>query len=175
MKAYWYDNESDDQRRPHNSGRDVSPDYLAQLGVLYHHFPSEDGVNQLARERGYKNRDVITVSPEGMGAMYEEKVRSFFHEHLHEDEEIRYILAGSGYFDVRSATDSWVRIQMEPQDLIILPAGIYHRFTTDDKNFIVAMRLFQEDPKWTPLNRAPEVDENPYRQEYLLTTKSIAA
>ena len=29
------------------------------------------------------------------------------------------------------------------------------------------MRLFKEEPKWTPLNRGPEVDENPYRKAYL--------
>jgi 1,2-dihydroxy-3-keto-5-methylthiopentene dioxygenase len=29
------------------------------------------------------------------------------------------------------------------------------------------MRLFKEDPKWTPLNRGPEVDVNPYRKEYI--------
>jgi 1,2-dihydroxy-3-keto-5-methylthiopentene dioxygenase len=29
------------------------------------------------------------------------------------------------------------------------------------------MRLFKEEPKWTPLNRAPELDENKYRQEYV--------
>lgn len=32
------------------------------------------------------------------------------------------------------------------------------------------MRLFKEEPKWTPLNRGPEVDANPYRQEYVQTT-----
>lgn len=167
MRAYWYDNAAGDQREPHDSGKEVTADYLSKLGVLYYNFSDEQDVDKLAAERSYKNRDVITVSPEKMGDIYEEKVKSFFNEHLHEDEEIRYIRDGAGFFDVRSEGDDWVRIQLEKDDLIILPAGIYHRFTTDSNNYIMAMRLFKEEPKWTPLNRGPDVDANPFRKEYL--------
>jgi 2-aminomuconate deaminase len=38
-------------------------------------------------------------------------------------------------------------------DLIVLPAGIYHRFTTDDQSFAKVMRLFQDEPKWTAYSR----------------------
>lgn len=124
----------DDQREEHDSGVAISATELEKIGVISHHFDSVDDVNFLASERGYKNRDVITVSPGAMGGVYEVKVKAFFHEHLHEDEEIRYVLDGGGFFDVRSEDDRWVRIRVEKGDLIILPAGIYHRFTTDNKN-----------------------------------------
>jgi len=92
---------------------------------------------------------------------------------MHEDEEIRYILDGSGFFDVREhPVDSWVRIHVEQGDLVVLPAGIYHRFTLDEKNIIKAMRLFKDEPKWTPLNRGSATDENPIRHDYLA---SVAA
>lgn len=136
----------------------MTPSDLSALGVLYFRMPSLSSVDALASERGYRNRDEITVSPAAMGDIYEAKVRSFFDEHLHEDEEIRYVRDGTGYFDVRGKGEEWIRIQLDKvcyspwrwwggrrgsgcgdaddgqDDLIILPAGIYHRFTTDEDN-----------------------------------------
>jgi cupin superfamily acireductone dioxygenase involved in methionine salvage len=106
-------NTQGDQRLPHDSGSAVTPSDLQRLGVLYYRIGELSGVDALAGERGYKNRDEITVSPAKMGDAYEAKVKSFFDEHLHEDEEIRYVRDGKGYFDVRDREDRWVRIELE--------------------------------------------------------------
>ncbi|TDL25717.1 1,2-dihydroxy-3-keto-5-methylthiopentene dioxygenase [Rickenella mellea] len=171
MRAYYFDNIPGDQRLPHDSGRAVSSDTLTKLGVLQWSIPVENyepHIDEIARKRGYKNRDTINVTKEGLGEAYESKIKTFFEEHMHEDEEIRYILSGSGFFDVREfQTDEWIRVHVTPGDLLVLPAGIYHRFTLDEANAIKALRLFQDEPKWTPHNRSELTDANVFRKQYL--------
>ncbi|GJJ08350.1 hypothetical protein Clacol_002561 [Clathrus columnatus] len=191
MRAYYFDNLPGDQRSHHDSSRDVPREVLEGLGLNYWSIPvdgHEAKINDVARERDYKNRDVIVVSKEAMGDIYETKLKGFFEEHLHEDEEIRYILEGNGYFDVRgrshlysyskgrldlllsypeTPTEAWIRVAMGPGDLLILPAGIYHRFTPDENNRVKAMRLFKDEPKWIPYNRSVLTDKSTSRQEYL--------
>lgn len=114
--------------------------------------------------RGYSYADIITVHPDHLPG-FEEKVKSFFEEHIHDAEEIRYILDGSGFFDVRDTDDKWVRIHVKKGDLMTLPEGIYHRFTCDKTDYIHAMRLFIGQPIWTPFNRPQE--EHPSRKSYV--------
>eukprot|EP01027_Heterolobosea_sp_BB2_P008327 GEZU01012357.1.p2 GENE.GEZU01012357.1~~GEZU01012357.1.p2 ORF type:complete len:120 (-),score=24.48 GEZU01012357.1:89-448(-) len=98
------------------------------------------------------NIDFIKLTPETPD-LYK-KLDIFFTEHYHLDEEIRFILDGCGYFDVRDLEDRWVRIVVEKGDLIILPANIHHRFTLSDEKYVHAMRLFQDQPKWEAIPRA---------------------
>ncbi|MCJ1381065.1 1,2-dihydroxy-3-keto-5-methylthiopentene dioxygenase [Xylographa soralifera] len=177
MKAYYYDDAPGDPRLPHHSPSTpaIPPSHLSTLGLLHQHIPvpppstpSPPALDALATARGYQHRDTITVSPAAMGAVYTQKIAAFFAEHMHEDEEIRYILDGAGYFDVREVGDErWVRVRLEKGDLLVLPAGIYHRFTTDEGDYVCAMRLFREAPRWTPLERGVETERNAWRRGYV--------
>ena len=162
MVRAWIFNEGDpsDQREPHftNPIQWISIPHLQSLGVSYWHLPTvpQDAIDHptsgplgaIRTSRHYKNHDVIKVSPATL-PNYEEKIQMFYREHLHEDEEIRYVLDGTGYFDVRrDKDDKWIRIEMSGGDMIVLPAGMYHRYTNDVKDFVHVMRLFKDNPKW---------------------------
>lgn len=165
VDAWFMDDSEDDQRLTHqlDPPKHVSIEELQRLGVSYFYFDpngykQDQTFQQLKQERHYSYEDLIEVCPQTLDN-YELKIKSFYDEHIHTDEEIRYVLDGSGYFDVRNCEDKWIRIKVEKGDLIILPAGIYHRFTLDTNNYIKALRLFIGEPVWTPYSRS-QLEEN---------------
>eukprot|EP00002_Diphylleia_rotans_P002537 TRINITY_DN11599_c0_g1_i1.p1 TRINITY_DN11599_c0_g1~~TRINITY_DN11599_c0_g1_i1.p1 ORF type:complete len:147 (+),score=41.62 TRINITY_DN11599_c0_g1_i1:64-504(+) len=132
----------------------VTIEQLASINVHYQYIDPancEPELQAIMKERNYKNRDEVKLS-ESLPNL-EEKLAIFFKEHLHEDEEIRYIYAGEGIFDVRSSEDQWYRLIVSAGDFVILPVGIYHRFTLTESRSVHAYRLFAEVPKWTPIYR----------------------
>ncbi|KAE8677658.1 1,2-dihydroxy-3-keto-5-methylthiopentene dioxygenase 2 [Hibiscus syriacus] len=90
------DDSDEDQRLPHHREPKefISLDKLAELGVLSWRLDADNYENgeelkKIREERGYSYMDFCEVCPEKL-PNYEEKIKNFFEEHLHTDEEIRY-------------------------------------------------------------------------------------
>jgi len=173
VQAWYFDNDlSVDYREPHKANPPVYlslEDVYEKTGVEYFKFDADTHENneeyaELKKKRGYSYEDSIEISRDKL-PNYDEKLKMFYSEHIHSDEEIRFIVGGGGYFDVRNKEDQWIRIYVEKNDLLVLPAGIYHRFTIDKSDYIKAKRLFVGEPVWTPINR-PEGDGHPAHVEY---------
>ncbi|KAI9586811.1 hypothetical protein GQX74_002658 [Glossina fuscipes] len=149
VEAWFMDGETSDQRLQHHCN---PPEYInmdelfKKTGVEYFQINADDYENdnvlqELRKKRNYSYEDEITCSEKCLPD-YANKLISFFIEHLHTDEEIRLVLDGSGYFDVRDAQEKWIRVAVTKGDLIIIPAGIYHRFTLDVNKRTLIFRKF---------------------------------
>lgn len=148
----------------------VDPAVLLASGVGYHFLdpsgftypnrtkeipwsPPLNGTNdpklqELRNESDYQYADIVVVTSYNEG---------FYEEHLHAGgDEVRYVIDGSGYFDIRDVNDEWVRMHAKAGAFIIFPSGIEHRFSVDDTLYVQAMRLFpgSGDPDWSSVSRS---------------------
>ena len=149
-------------------------DYLAGVGIDYEVWeasrpvqpdaPSEEilqaysgEIETLKARGGYVTADVINVNAQtpGLDAM----LAKFNREHWHDEDEVRFIVHGSGLFHVHPAGSPVVAIEVETGDLIRVPRGTLHWFDLCSSRHIRAIRLFQDTSGWTPHYTGSGVDE----------------
>lgn len=171
MVRAWYmpENWTGDQRLAHMTNPPQMIDMFTlreKTGVLYYQIPHvtdylhDKILNTIKQERGYTFEDDLIINER-------KESPEFYKEHTHADEEIRFTVDGSAYYDIRDRGDRWIRIEVVMGDLLILPAGIYHRFTPDSNNFVKIKRFFVGEPVWTPHDREdPNTERLPARQQY---------
>lgn len=136
-------------------GESIPRERLIAEGVFHAHIAPEGWeppIDEVMRMRGYRTRDEVRLSPatEGLDAI----LARFDREHLHTDDEVRYVLAGEGIFDIRSRDDRWMRIVVGPGDLIVVPKERNHRFFLGEARTIRAVRLFEDQAGWVPHYRS---------------------
>jgi 1,2-dihydroxy-3-keto-5-methylthiopentene dioxygenase len=150
-------------------------DYLAGIGIEYERWPLADGVSseasaeqilnayapqmeELKRRGGYVTADVIDVNPDtpGLDAM----LAKFNIEHRHDEDEVRYIVAGRGLFHIHPPNSPVVALEVEAGDLIRVPRGTLHWFDLCGDRRIRAIRLFQDISGWTPHYTSSGLDRN---------------
>ena len=150
-------------------------DYLGGIGIEYERWQTAAGVpadasaeqvlstysgqiEELKRRDGYVTADVIDVNADtpGLDAM----LAKFNIEHRHDEDEVRYIIAGRGLFHIHPRQGPVVAIEVEAGDLIRVPRGTLHWFDLCGDRRIRAIRLFQDKSGWTPHYSNSGVDQN---------------
>lgn len=102
-------------------------------------------IRRLADMGGYKSFDVIRMLPDN--PKREEMRAKFLDEHIHEDDEVRFFVEGSGMFYLHAGG----RVHMllcEAGDLIKVPAGLRHWFDMGPAPHFCAIRLFTTPEGW---------------------------
>ena len=114
-------------------------------------------IDELKQRGGYVTADVIDVAPntDGLDAM----LAKFNREHWHDEDEVRFIIAGHGLFHIHTTGGTVLAIEVEAGDLIRVPRGTLHWFNLCADRRIRTIRLFQDTSGWTPHYTDSRVDE----------------
>lgn len=123
---------------------DISPD--ASEDEILQAYSVE--IEKLKLKGGYVTADVINIMP--TTANLDAMLDKFKKEHWHDEDEVRFIVKGSGIFHIAPEKGDVVSIEMQAGDLIRVPKGTLHWFNLCGDKTVRAIRLFQNASGWTP-------------------------
>jgi 1,2-dihydroxy-3-keto-5-methylthiopentene dioxygenase len=134
---------------------------LRQAGVRFERLPTTSGdsavpvdqvlhayseeIVRLRREGGYAACDVVALTPDH--PQRAELRRKFLDEHTHQEDEVRFFVAGSGLFTLHVANTVY-QVLCERGDLISVPSGTPHWFDMGARPSFTAIRLFTDPAGW---------------------------
>lgn len=108
----------------------------------------EPEINRLKEAGGFVTADVINVTNDtpGLDAMLDK----FKSEHTHSEDEVRFVVKGSGVFHIHPENGPVFAVTVEGGDLINVPNGTRHWFNLCSDRTIRCIRLFEDQSGWTP-------------------------
>jgi 1,2-dihydroxy-3-keto-5-methylthiopentene dioxygenase len=145
MKASWMD-----------TGKEITAQELNAQGILYFQLPTDPSsyqghLDKVMKERDYVAQDEVNMAPSLPN--FEEMCNKFSIEHYHPGDEVRFLLSGSGVWEIRSLDDKWMKVEVEKADFITVPSNRYHRFYLTDEKKIQCIRLFKDNNGWVQVYR----------------------
>ncbi len=166
-----------------NSGRVIEDDreikeFLSKYGVLFDRWgverlPKElrenyelseeeekaiieaykEELEKLKKEKGYITEDIVILSDKTPNL--EALLEKFKREHHHIDDEVRFVVDGSGIFPIKLDGEV-VEVHVEAGDLIVVPAGARHWFELDENRKIKCIRVFKTPAGWEAIYNEEE-------------------
>ncbi|HEU5337888.1 MAG TPA: cupin domain-containing protein [Sulfuricaulis sp.] len=148
---------------------------LARLGITLRHWPApadprarelmqqkslndaekeellgfvQNRFEELKREMGYQTRDMVVIHEDIPGLA--EMLGKFDKIHTHSDDEVRYILDGTGYFGFVDPDGKQFLLEVRGGDYINVPADTEHWFEMRGCTRCKAVRYFIDTSGWTP-------------------------
>ena len=95
---------------------------------------------------GYQTRDLIVLHKDVPGL--DDMLKIFDKAHTHSDDEVRYIVDGSGFFGFIYPDGKQVMLKVEAEEYIRVPANTEHWFVLDSDRRIKAVRYFTSQEGW---------------------------
>ncbi|TGN20150.1 cupin domain-containing protein [Leptospira idonii] len=147
--------------------------FLTGKGIVYESFSAPDALDPILNQKslndaekeellsgleyrfqelkdkfGYKARDLVVLHDEVPGI--KDVLAKFDKLHIHTDEEVRYIIDGSGVFGFIIGGEKF-EVHVAKGDFISIPENTNHWFTLDEAFRIKAVRYFKDNSGWTPV------------------------
>ncbi|HEX4812772.1 MAG TPA: hypothetical protein VFV66_08465 [Nonomuraea sp.] len=108
-------------------------------------------VDRIRDTGGYTLVDVVRMGPDDADPEWPAKARAarerFLSEHRHDEDEVRFFVAGRGCFYLHLG-DEVHAVVCEGGDLLSVPAGTRHWFDMGARPEFCAIRFFQKEDGW---------------------------
>jgi 1,2-dihydroxy-3-keto-5-methylthiopentene dioxygenase len=140
VKEYGLDYERWDISKLHTSEVQAETEQERILTIF------KDELNTLKARGGYQSADVISLSPSTPNL--DVLLAKFDKEHLHTEDEVRFVVDGRGVFTIHSPDDRVFDVEVHPGDLLVVPTDTKHWFTLCEDQTIKCIRVFTSTDGW---------------------------
>jgi 1,2-dihydroxy-3-keto-5-methylthiopentene dioxygenase len=105
----------------------------------------EGSLDRIMKEIGFSTADVIAVNPQMQN--HPELRKKFLDEHIHDEDEARFFVDGSGIFYIHKDGKVFCLL-CEKGDFVDIPAGTTHWFDMGPFPFLKCIRTFNSPEGW---------------------------